>query len=416
MPFSFAAYTQTVTARLVADGFYRYPTEDSAIKAFASLNTDGTDVMVGDMILPGITMCANSSFTGNMKTVNGRFTEEVFAYAKVKFALPVLSQLNTVEGVGRYLANVVKPLPVEKKLKDSPELIGEYLDEFLDEFVVFHASALLKAITEELAKRPDAEVEKIVGKFVMPLSPPGGLASFIELLQALEQRFTAMNPKLAKAIGQKIPWAAYAPIWESGPARKWLVALFRGHLMVQQEGCSRLFMCLLLEAHQRLSEVNPFDHTWAYKLEPKKELKEVHGFIGWMMHDADARASAAASILAGGKKLQEESYNALALIVREKIGVAPMPAAERKELEAIREAAKKFGFAAEFLDFEVPEDLAEAVRLLEPKVVEETIAAIHAALPEYPQEEIEKKHVKAAGLKVKYDEEKKRKAEAQPAR
>ena len=48
MPFSLAAYTQTVTARLVEDGFYRYPTEDAAIKAFASLNTDGTDVMVGD--------------------------------------------------------------------------------------------------------------------------------------------------------------------------------------------------------------------------------------------------------------------------------------------------------------------------------------------------------------------------------
>jgi len=416
MPFSLAAYTQTVTARLVEDGFYRYPTEDAAIKAFASLNTDGTVVMVGDMILPGITMCANSSFTGNMKTVQGRFTEEVFAYAKVKFALPVLSQLNNAEGVDRYLANATKPSPLEKKLKDCPELIGEYLDEFLDEFVPSHSGAMVKAIKEELAKRPDAEVEKIVGAFALPESPQGKLASFIALLEALEQRFTAMNPKLAKAIGQKVPWAAYAPIWESGPARKWLVALFRGHLMVQQEGCSRLFMCLLLEAHQRLSEVNPFDHIWAYKLEPKKELKETHGFIGWMMHDAEARASAAASILAGGKKLQEESYNALALIVREKIGVAPMPAAERKELEAIRAVAKDYGFAAEFLDFEVPEELAEAVRLLEPTVVEETIAAIHAALPEYPQAQIEAKHAKAAVLKVKYEEEKKRKAEAETAR
>ena len=75
---------QTVIAGLVKDGFCRCPTKEQPTKAFASRDTAGTDVMVGEMIPPCITLCANSSFAGNTKAANGRFTEEIFVYSKPK--------------------------------------------------------------------------------------------------------------------------------------------------------------------------------------------------------------------------------------------------------------------------------------------------------------------------------------------
>ena len=111
---------QTVIAGLVKDGFYRCPTEEQPTQAFASLDTDCTDVMVGEMIPPCITLFANSSFTANMKTANGRFLEESFVYSKPKlgkFGFPATSPLNTLEGIRAYLARVTRPAPFEAKLK-----------------------------------------------------------------------------------------------------------------------------------------------------------------------------------------------------------------------------------------------------------------------------------------------------------
>ena len=43
------------------------------MKVLASVNTDVTAVMVGDIVLPGITFYANPSFTCKMKFVNSVF-------------------------------------------------------------------------------------------------------------------------------------------------------------------------------------------------------------------------------------------------------------------------------------------------------------------------------------------------------
>ena len=109
----------------------------------------------------------------------GPISAGLFAYSKLKFGLPVISQLNTVEGIRAYLALVTRPMPFEAQLKEPSRSPSTGVDMFL-EFAP--ALNLVKTLTEELAKRPDAAVEQIVSGFALPASPQEKLDSHIKLL------------------------------------------------------------------------------------------------------------------------------------------------------------------------------------------------------------------------------------------
>ena len=177
MSYSYADYTAAVADELANDGFYRYPKEFQPALVFASKNSDGTTVMVGDIVLPKVTLCANSSFAGNMKTMDGHSTEECFPFYKFVFALPVLKQLDSVEGIENYLKLVQKPEMFETEIKDllaagMPMQEQEYVEMFHEKFLSHYGGQLFSGLKEELSKMPHEEVQKLVDEYSSTSSSP----------------------------------------------------------------------------------------------------------------------------------------------------------------------------------------------------------------------------------------------------
>ena len=422
--YSYADYTAAVAAELTNDGFYRYPKDLSGGLAFASMNSDGNTVMVGDILLLNVTMCANSSFTGNMKSVCGHSTEECFPYYKFVFASPVLKKLDTVEGIENYLKLVQKPEKFEAEMKDlfsSPGLVemSEYIELFQEKFLSHYGAKLFSGLKEELSKRPDEKVQQLVDKYV-PLimdnqtrAPRERFQSYMEVLDELQKLIMSVNPKMVKAIGGAIPLYSFKAAWEDENVRVPLVALYRGSILAKQPMCSRLYMSLLLvEGENRMSEVSPFDDIWGYKLKVAPEHKDIHGNIGYLLYDKKERERVYYDIANGPKKLQEKSYDLLAAIVKDKAGAEELPEEKREELTKLREAMLKRGVPASYLDFDLPESVAAAVRELTPEVAAEAIDRIHKLLPIYPEEEVEKKLAAVVVKKAELDAKKKAEDEA----
>jgi len=420
--YSYADYTAAVAIELTNDGFYRYPKDLSGGLAFASMNSDGNTVMVGDILLLNVTMCANSSFTGNMKSVCGHSIEECFPYYKFVFALPVLENLNYFQGVEDYIKLVQKPEKFEiemKELLSSDMLAEDYTVMFQDKFLLHYGAKLFSGLKEELSKRPDEKVQQLVDKYV-PLimdnqtrAPRERFQSYMEVLDELQKLIMSVNPKMVKAIGGAIPLYSFKAAWEDENVRVPLVALYRGNIMAKQPICSRLYMSLLLvEGENRMSEVSPFDDIWGYKLKVAPEHKDIHGNIGYLLYDKKERERVYHDIVNGPKKLQEKSYDLLAAIVKDKAGAEELPAAKREELTKLREAMLKRGVPASYLDFDLPESVAAAVRELTPEVAAEAIDRIHKLLPIYPEEEVEKKLAAVVVKKAELDAIKKAELDA----
>ena len=105
----FAEYTTVVVAAVANNCFYCYPkksrSSSCAVLAFLLLSLDCTKVMVGDIILPSVVLCANSSLTGSMKCVNRLCIKRCFPYCKLVCCIQILPSqgLNIAKEVKAYL-------------------------------------------------------------------------------------------------------------------------------------------------------------------------------------------------------------------------------------------------------------------------------------------------------------------------
>ena len=171
---------------------------------------------------------------------------------------------------------------------------------------------------------------------------------------------------------------SFRAAWEDKHVRVPLVALYCGNIMAKQPTCSRLYMSLLLvSGENRMTEVGPNDDIWGFKLPVAPEHKDIHGNIGWLLYEAKELCELSWTLPKEHVKLQEESYKLLAAIVKDKAGAEKMPEAVHKELDGLRADMLERGVPAEYLDFEVPEGLAEAVRELTPELAAQAIKHIH---------------------------------------